>query len=811
MKKPGIEVLIPNKQFPNHLATDKEKADEDFGRTVGQAIQHEWFKREGSGSCGYYSRWIDFHNQRLYARGEQSISQYQNELSVNGDASKLNLNWDIIKVMPKFVDVITGGINDRLFKPKAEAVDATSSEDRGAYQYNLEADMIAKDFLAQTQEEFGINAFNTNPEDIPENDQELELHMQMKFKPKIEIAEEIALSNTLKMNNFIEVKNVFNRDQVELGIGIMKHEYLHGEGIRVKPVNPQTTIHSYTEDPFFRDVFYWGEVVKMHVTELKKIKPEITDEEIDRLSKLGTAWNNHYSIMSPYLDSAFEKEMVNVLFFNYKTDKNFVYKKKMTSNGGSRMIRRDESFNPGEENEMFSRVDKTIDVWYEGALILGTNEILKWELSKNMARPDSAFQKSYSNYIAVAPKMYKGSYECIVKRLIPTVDAIQLTHLKIQQVLQKIVPDGVFLDADGLTGINMGDGGEYSPQKALEMFWTTGSVVGRSYTEDGEYNNARVPIHQLNNSAGMSKLESLFGTYNNYLAMMNDISGLNRGSDASTPDPRSLVAVQKLAALSSNRALKHIHEAGIFATRSLCEALSVRISDIIEYSDDREEFINQIGKHNVSVLDHIRKLHLHSFGIYIEVAPDEEERAELEGQIQIALQSQSIYLEDAIDIRQIDNVKMANEMLKLRRKQKIKTDNEREEFKMQAQEASNIRSSQAAAQAKIQSIDAEKNAKIEIAAHQTAKEIEKMAAEVQYKEKLMEKEFNYKMSLVKAQGDVRGLFEKEKEDRKDKRVDKQSTQQSEMITQRRQGSPAINFESTEDTLDGIGMEEFGPK
>ena len=547
----------------------------------------------------------------------------------------------------------------------------------------------------------------------------------------------------------------------------------------------------------------------MHVTELKKIKPSISKEEIDRLSKLGSSWSSEYSVVSPYLDGAFERETVNVLFFNYKTDKKFIYKKKKMSNGGDKATIRDESFNPEEGNEMYSRIDKTIDVWYEGALILGTNEMLKWELSKNMTRPDSAFQKSYANYIGVSPKIYKGRYESITSRLMPVVDMIQLTHLKIQQVLQKIVPDGIYLDADGLTGIDLGDGGSYSPQKAVEMYFATGSVIGRSSTEDGEYNHGKVPITQLNNSAGLSKLNSLFGVYNNYMEMMRDISGLNRGSDASTPDPKSLVGIQKIAALNSNKATKHILEAGLFMTRELCESISIRIGDVLKYSEDREEFANQIGRYNVSILDHIKNLHLHSFGIYIEISPDEEQKSSLEVEIQIALKSGSIDLEDAIDIRQISNIKMANEMLKLRRKIKLKREKEAEEFKMQAQEASNIRSSKAAAQAKMQSIEAEKTSKIEVIKIQGEIDVQKITHEVESKKELMKEEFNYQIALVNAQGQSKSISESEKEDRKDKRIDKQSTQQSTMITQRQSGSPAVNFESTEDTLDGIGLEEFG--
>lgn len=808
MANKNRSININPMDFPNHKTPDKEKAGEDYGLKVAKAIQYEWFNKN-DGACRYYSQQSDFYRLRLYARGEQSVKPYKEKLSINGSTEQLNLDWKPLPVVPKFVDIMVNGMNDRLFTPKAYAEDITSSEDRDRYQRTIEADMIAKDLLIQTKDDFGIDAFNVNPDDLPKTNQELQLHMQLDYKPSIEIAVETAISTVFEMNNFQNVKYRYNKDQVTLGIGIAKHEYSFNEGIRIKYVDPENCIYSYTEDPFFEDVFYWGEVKRVPILELKTINPKLTQEDIEDIRATSSAWSTAYSTSQPYGDTIFDKDTVNVLYFNYKDDKNFIYKKKILENGGSRVIRKDEDFNPEEDSEYFTKIEKRIDVWYEGALILGSERLIKWGLSKNMVRPEAAFQKTYSNYVAVAPKMYKGRFDSPVRRMISPADLLQMAHLKAQQVLLKIVPDGVFIDADGINEVDLGNGGTYSPQAALDLYFSTGSVIGRSYTGDGEFNNARVPIQELNSSSGQSKLQSLMGAYDKYLNMIRDVTGINEAVDASSPDPHSLVGLQKMAALNSNTATKHILEASLFMTRRMAECISLRISDVLEYSEDSEEFANQVGGYNLNILEDIKNLHLHSFGIFIEVSPDEEQKAALEQNIQLALSKGGIDLEDAIDVRAISNLKMANELLKLKRKQKIAADQEREMQRIKAQGAANTESAQAATAGKMELLNAETQSKMAIKKAESAGKIEELKAEAQLKHGLMEKEFQYNMSLRSAESSITEKREIEKEDRKDNRVDKQSSNTSTLIKQRQDGTPPTNFESSEDTLDGLGFDGFG--
>lgn len=808
-----VKINIPATAFPNQFASDKEKETFEYGLQISQSIQYEWFRKDGNNSR-FYDQWGNFHKLRLYARGEQSIGKYKDQIAVDGDLSHTNLDFTPVPIIPKFVDIVVNGMNDRLFKPKAYAQDAISADKRSKYQDMIQADMVSKDMLLQVKEQFGVNAFDTNPDDLPENDEELSLYMQLKYKPAIEIAEEEAINTVFDENKYNETRKRVDYDIATIGIGMAKHMFLPGDGVRIEYVDPANVVYSYTEDPYFKDCFYWGEIKTVPITELVKIDPTLTNEDLAEISKYSQSWYDYYNSAQFYNNSLFSNDTATLLYVNYKTTKKIVYKKKNLEDGSYKIIEKDDTFNPPQEmmdEGRFEKIEKTIDVWYDGVMVMGTNIMLKWELSRNMVRPKSASQHAIPNYVAVAPRMYKGNIESLVKRMIPFADLIQMTHLKLQQVIAKVVPDGVFIDADGLNEVDLGNGAAYNPEDALRLYFQTGSVIGRSYTGDGEFNNARVPIQELNSNSGQGKISSLVGSYNHYLSMIRDVTGLNEARDGSNPDPNSLVGVQKLAALNSNTATRHILESSLFVTKSLAEAISYRVADILEYSDFKEEFINQIGKYNVGILDEIKDLYIYDFGIFIEVSPDEEEKAQLEQNISLALSRDSIYLEDAIDIREMRNLKLANQLLKLKRKKKEEQIQKNEQAKQQMQGQIQMQSQQMAAQTAMQNIQAETQSKMQIKQAEVAYEIEKMKSEAQLKMELMQLEFQMQMQLKGV--DVEAVKTKEtlKEEAKDKRISLQNTQQSKLIDQRKNNLPPMTFESNEDSLDGMDFAEFEPR
>ena len=802
---------VDKNYFPSQVVSDAEKLSYDYGLKVAKAIEHEWFNKD-QGLNRYHKHYNDFHRLRLYAEGNQSIQKYKDELSINGDLSYLNLDWTPVPIIPKFVDIVVNGIDERTYDIKAYSQDPYGVQERTEYMEGIMNDMQMKEFDAVAAERLGINTRESEMKVLPESPEELRLHMQLNYKQAVEMAEEQAINVLMDGNNYELIKKRFYYDLTVLGIGAVKTSFNTSEGVTIDYVDPADLVYSYTDSPYFDDIYYVGEVKSIPINELVKQFPFLTEAEIEEIMQ--NRYHNRNNYKSRYSSDKEDNNKVQVLYFNYKTYMNEVYKVKETGTGGDKAIEKDDTFNPPINKEGgYEKLLRSVEVLYEGAIILGTNKLLKWEMAKNMMRPKSDYTKVKMNYNIVAPRMYDGRIESLVKRITGFADMIQLTHLKLQQVMSRMIPDGVYLDADGLAEIDLGNGTNYNPQEALNMFFQTGSVIGRSFTSEGDLNPGKVPIQEIRSNSGGAKLQSLIQTYNYYLQMIRDVTGLNEARDGSMPDKNALVGVQKLAAANSNTATRHILQSGLFLTAEIAECLSLRISDILEYSPTADAFIQAIGSHNVATLDEMKNLHLYDFGIFIDLMPDEEEKAILENNIQMALQQKSIELEDAIDIREIKNLKLANQLLKIRRGKKEEKDRRMQMENIQAQAQSNAQAAQAAAQLDIQKAQAKAQTEAQLSQMQAQLEAQKMAQEVEAKKQLMALEFQYNMQLKNMEVESLKTREKQKEDRKDERTKIQATQQSELIDQRKTGKPPKSFESAGNDIVGGGfsLEAFEPR
>ena len=783
--------------FPSQVVSDLEKSSSEYGLKVAKAIEHEWFGKD-TGLNRFKTNQTSFHKLRLYARGEQSVQKYKDELSINGDLSYLNLDWKPVPIIPKFVDIVVNGIAERTYDIKAYSQDPHGVSKRTEYMASIVRDMQTKDLNEYVQGAFGINMFESDPNNLPENQEELQLHMQLNYKQAVEIAEEQAINTLFEGNKYELTKKRVYYDLTVLGIGAVKNSFNTSEGITIDYVDPANLVYSYTESPYFDDIYYAGEVKNIPINELKKQFPELTDSDLEDIQQQGI-YNDGYSNRSSYERSSLDKNIVQVLYFNYKTYANEVYKVKETSSGATKMLQKDDSFNVPDGEERFSRVSNALEVLYEGVLVVGSKKLLKWELAKNMVRPKSDYTKVKMNYAVVAPRMYKGKIESLVSRITGFADMIQLTHLKLQQVMSRMVPDGVYMDADGLAEVDLGNGTNYNPQEALNMFFQTGSVIGRSLTADGDPNPGKVPIQQIANGTGQGKIQSLINTYNYYLQMIRDVTGLNEARDGSLPDPKSLVGVQKLAAANSNVATRHILLSSMYLTASVAESLSLRISDILEYSPTADAFAQALGSHNVATLSEMTELYLYDFGIFIELEPDEEQKQLLENNIQTALAQQLIDLDDAIDIREVRNVTLANKLLKIKRKQKQERDQKIQQENIKAQAEANAKAQQAAAQAEIQKNQAKTEADMQIEALRSSNKVSYLQEEVKLKKELMQYEFELNSMLRNEERASNERIEGMKEAGKDKREKVKQTSKK--------------FESSgNDVLGGgVGIDDFNPQ
>ena len=778
--------------FPSQVVPDAEKMSPKYGLEVAKAIEQEWFNDT------YSNRYTDsqhkFHNLRLYARGEQSIQKYKDELSINGDLSYLNLDWKPVPIIPKFVDIVVNGMSERIFNIKAYSQDQYGVSKRTEYMESIIRDMQAKDFNSKAAQMFNIDLFENEPDMLPDTEEELVLHMQLNYKQAVELAEEQAINVLLEGNKYDLTRRRLLYDLTVLGIGCVKTGFNWSDGVTIDYVDPANIVYSHTESPYFEDLYYIGEIKTIPINELAREFDHLTHDDLEKINK---SHSKRYTSGRRLHDQ--DKNKVEVLYFNYRTYMNSVYKVKNTATGGSKVIHKDDSFNPPAESQNgYERLQRSVECVFEGAIVLGTDIMLRWRKCENMMRSKSDFNKVKMNYSIVAPRMYNGKIESIVSRITGFADMIQLTHLKLQQVMARMVPDGVYLDADGLAEIDLGNGTNYNPQEALNMFFQTGSVIGRSFTGDGDPNPGKIPIQQIANGAGQNKIQSLIQTYNYYLQMIRDVTGLNEARDGTLPDPKSLVGVQKLAAANSNVATRHILLGSMYLTTEIAEALSLRISDILEYSPTADAFVQSIGAHNVATLSEMSELYLYDFGIFLELEPDEEEKQMLENNIQTALAQQLIDLDDAIDIREVKNVKLANQLLKIKRKKKLERDQKMQQENMRAQSEANAQAQQAAANAEIQKNQAKAEADIQIETLKAEGKMNYLQEEVRLKKELMSFEFELNERAQGRSHDQSMSLENMKEQGKDRREKmKEDTKR---------------FESSgNDVLGGINTGNFNPK
>jgi hypothetical protein len=787
-----------NSSFPSQVVPVAEKLSWEYGLKVGQAIEYEWFRGGRINSGKWHTGYQNFNRLRLYARGEQSVQKYKDELSINGDLSYLNLDWKPVPIIPKFVDIVVNGISAKNYDIKAFAQDPFSTKQRTNYANSIMRDMMSKPLLDSIKQNLGVDIYSSiDPANLPQNKEELEVHMQLNYKQSVEIAEEEVINNVLDFNKYELTKKRLVEDIVTIGIGAVKTSFNKSEGVVVDYVNPANMVWSYTNDPNFQDIYYVGEIKSITLAELKKEFPNLTNEDLKMIQK--------YPGREGYQKGPYNNDLVQVMYFEYKTYIDQVFKLKHTEQGLEKALEKPDFFNP-PPSDNFDRVSRSIEVLFSGAKVLGVEQMLRWEMATNMTRPKSDLTKVNMNYNIVAPHMYQGRIDSLVNRITGFADMIQLTSLKLQQVIARMVPDGVFVDVDGLAEVDLGNGTNYNPQEALNMYFQTGSIVGRSLTQDGDPNRGKVPIQELQTSSANGKIGSLINTYQYYLQMIRDVTGLNEARDGSMPDKDALVGLQKMAANASNTATKHILNASLYLTLKTCENISLRVSDMLDFELTNDSLRASIGKFNVATLQEIDNLHLYDFGVFLDLEPEEEEKAMLEQNIQMALQQNQIFLEDAIDIREIKNLQLANQVLKYKRMKKQQGDQETQMANIQAQADSNAEAAEKAAMSDVQKAEALNETNVQFEKAKSDLEIQRMQTEAEIQREQMAQQFEYDLKLKQADLDAEKAKEKQIEDRKDERTRIQATQQSKMISQRQNDSLPTDFETNQ--FGGIPIDQI---
>ena len=396
--------------FPSQAVPDLEKMSQEYGLKVGRAIEQEWFK--DSHSNRYNVSQQKFHQLRLYARGEQSIQKYKDELSINGDLSYLNLDWKPVPIIPKFVDIVVNGMSERMFTIKAYSQDQFGVSKRTEYMESIQRDMSAKLFNDQAAKLFNMDLSENPKEELPDTKEELDLHMQLNYKQAVEIAEEQAINVLLEGSNYNLVRRRVLYDLTVLGIGCIKTNFNWSEGATVEYVDPANIVYSHTESPYFEDIYYIGEVKTIPINELAREFDNLTESDLEDIHSKSSSRHAGRRIQE------MDNNKVQILYFNYKTYTNDVYKIKETGTGGYKAIEKADTFNPPKDKEGgYEKLQRSVECVFEGAMILGADRLIKWKKAENMMRSKSDFNKVKMNYSLVAPRMYEGRIESLVSRI----------------------------------------------------------------------------------------------------------------------------------------------------------------------------------------------------------------------------------------------------------------------------------------------------------------------------------------------------------------------------------------------------------
>ena len=798
---------VKNVGFPDPLAPDTEKNTDDYALKWAKAIEHEWWFQPDTGVGRYSDKRDKYHRLRLYSRGEQGTDLYK-ELLTGGSGESgtyTNYDWRPLQIIPKFVKLITNQMAERLFKVKAKAIDSVSMTKRDQKQKELERNMRGKPMMMDAKETLGVDVTPSNPDEMPDTQEEVDLLMKLKYKPKIEIAVEESLQYTFDLNEFDEVKAKVLQDSVDIGVGALKHYTDPNQGIKIEYVDPAEMVYAYPTHRNFKDVYYYGEVKRMTIAELKRISGDkFSDKELLDLAKGSDEWDSYIreSNQYHYRENDIDGMMCDIMFFTFKATNTVTYKKKNNKNGGYKMTKKDSSFqNPSGSYKGYSAVKKNIDVWYEGAFVLGTDMVFNYGLAKNMVRPKGKLNMTHPSYIVYAPEMYQNRTIGLVERMITYVDQMQQTHIKLQQRIAKARPSGIYVDVDGMSEIDFGDGNFLTPMELIKIYDETGNVLGSSITAEGDYNYGKEPIKELRNT--LDGIEPLINVYNHYLNLLRDAIGIPAGQDGSNPHPDTLVGVQNQVALNSNTATRHFLDGVLNICQRLSEGMVLRLQDLFEYSDLKDAYINSIGKENVDMIKSLNNLHLHDFGIKTYLKPDLEEKNLLEQNIQVALQRELITLDDAIDIREVDNIKLANQLLKIRRQKRDETKREQEKELIDRNAQAQQQSAQQASQARMQELQMQSQLEAQKVQMMTQAELQKIQAQSQADSQLAEQKFQYDMQLKQLEVQGKTDVDSMKEDGKLKRQDRNNTQASKMIEQRHTNQSPLDFEGGEGEVGDI--------
>ncbi len=643
--------------FPDDFVSNKEKQDVEFGELVSEAIASQWF----GGNLSNRRLWIDL--MRAYSRGEQPVQPYIDILEgTKADKeSKIGvkthkIDYKQLKVLASFKDIVINPIDESLFKPRAEAIDITAINDKKNVFKKFEKEFYLQDFNNIINKASGGPPNNN----IPKDERALNIK-KLEWKPRIEVAEELAIENVMKREKFENIKDKMNEDLFDLGFGIGRDYTDFSEGIKLKYVDPYNWIHSPFETDDGRDLRYCGEVIKYTIVDIEKEAGRVlTEDELNDLKSLSMGVTDLVDNADSYVEDHDGDRLVEAISFVYLTRKKRVFKK-LRKDRTTKLIDRtndDEEYSPTNPSK---KVEIPYKVWFEGIYVPTAKILVKWQEVPNQV--EKGINDPINPYKVYAPKIKRLSekgytrFDSLTQRSIPIVDDIHRDWYKFQQLKMELRPNTVVINPQALENVFL-SGEKVLGQDILDMYFGRGVLLANDVNEDGD------PIGKAISEQGGGVNNSALVFLSNEMARNYDrlrsLLGINEIRDGTNrPNSKTAVAVQKMLLASSNNATSHIPRASFYLSLMFAESISLRLYDVLSTPALKDRYMNIIGSSNVDLLDEIKELPMRKFGIYFDFKPDDEERVAFEQSLLDAYQKGDINVAQWNKARMIRNAKSA--------------------------------------------------------------------------------------------------------------------------------------------------------
>ena len=772
--------------FPDDSASNAEKRTKEFGKKVAQAIEPQWF----GGQLSDRRLWID--TMRSYSRGEQDVQQYKDTIEgkrANRENSNIGIrthkiDYTQLKVMPTFKDILINQIDESEFKPRAEAIDITAVNEKKDYMSKLNNDYYTSEISNVISQEMGVNI---TPENLPKNERELEAR-KLEFKPLIEIAQELAIESVMKLERFEAIKDKIDEDLVDLGFGVGRHYTDYSEGIKMKYVDPYNYIHNAFQMDDGRDIRYHGIVEKNTMTALEKEVGGISksDKKIIRES-LGKTNNDN-----TYTDEGDASILIEYMTFAYLLGEQRVFKKLRKNKSVKLIDRSEDGYSPLNADKKLSI---PYQVWYEGVYIPATKTILKWEKIENQVEGD--VNKPIPPFIVYAPKVKRLSekgrvrFDSMVQRAKPIIDDLHRDWYKFQQLKMELRPNTTEIDVDSLNSVML-NGKKVDPKDLLDLFFGRSLLLKKTLNDDGE----PLPRAVTESGGGInnSAIQFLSNEFANNYNRLRQLLGVNEIRDGTTtPNSKTAVSVQKLLLASSNNATNHIVKASFSISLRFAESISYRLIDVLSTPALKDRYLSIIGTDNVELLDVIKKIPMHKFGIYFDFRPDDENRVAFESSLINSYNLKEINVAQYNKARQIRNDKSAIKYLEYVIEENTRIAEQNKLRNIQENAKANAQVSVITEQTKQQTMTIAWETKKQELLLKASLDDEKLKREAMVKELSAISQHEREMELKTLEVEGKKLIANQVEDRKDERVNQSDTNESKKIHQRQTGGAPINF------------------